>query len=70
MEKMNKIASLHSNIYVIEQQLKQLNLSNILSSLTNLNIDIEEYKNFMTEFDNLKNNHKKIIDKIYIDLLK
>lgn len=67
---MNKIATLHSNIYVIEQQLKQLNLSNILSSLTNLNIDIEEYKNFITEFDNLKNNHKKIIDKIYIDLLK
>ena len=67
---MNKIATLHSNIYVIEQQLKQLNLSNILSSLTNLNIDIEEYKNFMIEFDNLKNNHKKIIDKIYNDLLK
>lgn len=67
---MNKIATLHSNIYVIEQQLKQLNLSNILSNLTNLNIDIEEYKSFMTEFDNLKNNHKKIIDKIYIDLLK
>jgi hypothetical protein len=70
MEKVNKIMSLHTDVNIIEHHLKQINLTNILTSLTYLNIDIEEYQNFITEFNNLKNNHKKIIDKIYIDLLK